>query len=187
MRHLILACVLSSLVPGWPAYADTRGSYSIDGLPAGSSVVGATRMGYESLRYGQHGRQDQPAAVALGVTARGDSPAGIRPAMHPRRHRHRASTPVRSSQGTVLDEHDEPVQGGGVSARLLHWSEGRTTMVSPVAGPSISTDDRGRYRLAAIGCRLSGGLKGQQAVHGSCTSRSATRGTPTGRWRSTCG
>jgi protocatechuate 3,4-dioxygenase beta subunit len=134
-----LACTTVSLVnlpaPVPQVSTDPQGWYSLEGLAEGSYAVSARRPGHETQMYGQGqlGNDETPIVLRAGER-RTEVDFVLRP------------NPAIS--GTVVDEYGEPIQGVSVEAWQLYRREGRIGMASPMDGPPIVTDDRGRYQLA---------------------------------------
>ncbi|HEX5106889.1 MAG TPA: carboxypeptidase-like regulatory domain-containing protein [Vicinamibacterales bacterium] len=112
---------------------NAQGAYAIDGLPAGSFAVAASKLGYVRLAYGQRVPQDPELPVSLRTGEQRRSIDFVLPV-----------DPVVT--GTVRDERGEPVTGIRVMPIQLVRMEGRTTAIAPGAFP-IFSDDSGRFRL----------------------------------------
>lgn len=133
-----LVCAeVRALRPGEPAQitsSDKEGRFILSGLTAGSYRIDARAPGYPVREYGQ--RRAGQSGTALTVNeqdhlTRVDLSLG------------RGS----SILGTVVDEHGEPLEGVKLTALQLRSVDGRTVAT---ALRSISTDDRGEYRLPGL-------------------------------------
>jgi hypothetical protein len=134
-----ISCAIVRIVSPAPpvpqVYTDRQGRYEIDGLPEGSYIVSAQKMGYLPLRHRQRGPQDDPVAVEVrnGTTRRN---VDI--------HLPRESVVT----GTIVDEHGEPVEGVQVTAMRVPRSGGQMEpWITAIARPS---DDRGQFRVIGI-------------------------------------
>lgn len=119
---------------------DPEGFYSLEGVPPGSHVVAATKIGYVGVQHGQRHPDDR--AVPVTVSARTPRVAADITLPH-----HAVVA------GTVFDEHGEPIEGISVSAfQLVLQQDGRIGGTRAVTSLGLApvTDDRGRYKFTVM-------------------------------------
>lgn len=114
------------------ATTDSKGAFSISGIPAGRYRLSATRNGFSRSEYGQRGGNDQGAIIIIGAGAR---LANLAIAMRP----------APTINGVVHDERDRPVAHAAVLAFAVEYQPGGVRKYRLVQ--SVSSDDRGQYRL----------------------------------------
>ena len=85
------------------ATTDSKGAFSISGIPEGRYRLSATRNGFSRSEYGQRGGNDQGAIINIGPSAR---LANLAVAMRP----------APTINGVVHDERDRPVPYAAVLA-----------------------------------------------------------------------
>jgi hypothetical protein len=115
--------------------ADDDGRFVFADLPRGNYAIEASKAGYLDGAYGRR-RPDGPSAtLALGADERIGN----------------LRIPIfrfGAISGQVLDEVGEPVVGAEVSVLARSWVGGRLVLTR---GDSALTDDRGAYRIGALG------------------------------------
>jgi carboxypeptidase family protein len=111
------------------------GRYEIKDLPAGRYSVTVTRNGYLQLRYGQRRPLEQGKPLQLVDKQAVDNVDFSLPRMS-------------LITGRVYDEANEAISGVSVMALRSMFFEGHRRLV--MAGPMVSTDDAGQYRLLGL-------------------------------------
>jgi protocatechuate 3,4-dioxygenase beta subunit len=133
-----LACAeVRALRNGEPPHitsTDKEGRFTLSGLTTGSYRIDARAPGYPVREYGQ--RRAGQSGTALTVKDN-DRLTGIDLSLG------RGSAIL----GTVVDEHGEPLEGVKLTALQLRSLDARTVAT---ATRSVSTDDRGQYRLPTL-------------------------------------
>jgi len=121
------------------AITDDGGRFSIDGLPAGRFTITATTAGSPSVSYGAN-RPNRPGAGLL--LTDGQQVTDL------------ALTLARGGvlSGTVFDEHGQPMPGVPMMAWEVRATlAGDRTLDFPSnGGESVTTDDRGMYRIFGL-------------------------------------
>ena len=118
-------------------YTDRQGRYAIEGLPAGSLIVEARKLGQGSIYYGQRRPSDAEVPIALREGQRRTGADLVLPGLG-------------IISGTIVDEYGEPVEGVQVWAFQLRRGEAR---VAAQMAPNVlprATDDRGQYRMIGV-------------------------------------
>jgi hypothetical protein len=111
---------------------DSKGAFSISGIPEGRYRLTATRNGFSRSDYGQRGANDQGAILNIGAGARVSNLAlGMRPAP--------------TISGIVRDERERPVAYAAVLAFAVEYQPGGERKYRLVQ--SVNSDDRGQYRV----------------------------------------
>jgi hypothetical protein len=127
-------------LPAPRAVTDARGRFVFETLPASDGYyLGARRFGYAYTRYGWSGPGQSLAIKDIATIS-------LRPGQWVRDIR----IPLwrlGSISGRVVDERGEPVVGVAVRAFSTRLVAGSRQLV---AGPIVTTDDRGVYRLADL-------------------------------------
>jgi Carboxypeptidase regulatory-like domain len=114
------------------ATTDSKGAFSLSGIPPGNYRLSATRNGFVRSEYGQRGVNDQGAVIRILAGGRlPDATVSMRPAP--------------TISGTVLDDNERPVPFASVLALAVEYQPGGTRRYRLVQ--SVNTDERGDYRL----------------------------------------
>ncbi len=114
------------------ATTDSKGTFSLSGIPPGDYRLSAIRNGFVRSEYGQRGINDQGAVIH--VLAGGRLPdAKI------------SMPPAATISGIVHDENERPVPYASVLALSVEYQPGGSRRYRLVQ--SVNTDERGNYRL----------------------------------------
>jgi hypothetical protein len=114
------------------AATDSKGAFSLSGIPEGRYRLSATRNGFSRSEYGQRGGNDQGAIINIGA---GAQLANLAVAMRP----------APTINGVVHDERDRPVAYAAVLAFAVEYQPGGARKYRLIQ--SVNSDDRGQYRL----------------------------------------
>jgi protocatechuate 3,4-dioxygenase beta subunit len=117
------------------AVTDTRGTFELTAIPAGTYTLSAARSGYLTIQYGQSRPREPGRTVELKA---GDVVEGVDLAMY------RGGV----LSGRVLDESGDPAPGVRVQAMEVRHVRGRRVMVA--ARIVFATNDAGEYRLSGL-------------------------------------
>jgi hypothetical protein len=127
--------------PNGHVMADDEGGFFFADLPPGEYFVEARKNGYAPGTYGQRRAWGQSQLVSLGE---GERLSDVKLRMWK----------YGVIAGTVVDEAGEPVVGVAVRALMKDVVAGRTRYgnleVIPELVPSVTTDDRGMFRLSQL-------------------------------------
>ena len=160
------------------AVSDAAGRFRFPDVEPGQYTLTASRNLYASQTYGQSSGGGGTARI---IVARQQSVKSINMKLQP----------AAVVTGRVLDEHGEPVPYARVSASRYRYVNGAREMVS--AGGSVTTDDRGEYRMFGLtagkyyisvdyGTRLGPGFGGMRG--GGQQQQEADTAYPTLYWPS---
>jgi hypothetical protein len=114
------------------ATTDSKGAFSLAGIPEGRYRLSATRNGFSRSEYGQRGGNDQGAIINIGA---GALLSNVTVAMRP----------APTINGVVHDERDRPVPYAAVLAFAVEYQPGGALKYRLIQ--SVNSDDRGQYRL----------------------------------------
>jgi protocatechuate 3,4-dioxygenase beta subunit len=116
----------------YTATTDTKGAFSLSGIPPGNYRLSAKRNGFVRAEYGQRGLNEQGAILRVVAGERlADAKVSMRPAP--------------TISGTVRDENEKPVPFASVQALAVEYQPGGARRYRLVQ--SVNTDERGDYRL----------------------------------------
>jgi hypothetical protein len=111
---------------------DSKGAFSISGIPEGRYRLSATRNGFSRSEYGQRGANSQGAVLNIRAGARLSNLAlGMLPAP--------------TVSGIIHDERERPVAYAAVLAFAVEYQPGGVRKYRLIQ--SVNSDDRGQYRL----------------------------------------
>jgi hypothetical protein len=114
------------------ATTDSKGVFSLSGIPTGRYRLSATRNGFVRSEYGQRGGNDLGAIINVAGSARlSDMTVAMRPAP--------------TISGVIHDERDRPVPFAAVLALAVEYQPGGARKYRLIQ--SVNSDDRGEYRL----------------------------------------
>jgi hypothetical protein len=119
--------------------ADDEGGFAFAGLPAGRFTVTAEKAGHPRMSYGA----SRPFRAGAGVF--------LRDGQHAERI-DLTLAPGGAIEGTVFDERGEPLPGVPIMAWEIRTALGgeRTLDFPATGGESVTTDDRGMYRVHGL-------------------------------------
>lgn len=109
---------------------DASGAFELQGVPAGSALISASKPGF-------CGSRGQPSAHRRVIVRPGVAPQGVEVVLHR----------LSAISGRVLDQAGEPVVGAHVT---VHRRSRDDAQAYELAGSSVQTDDLGRYRVHSL-------------------------------------